>query len=119
ATETIQAINVGGNIGSSANPVSITAGDNIWTVSADNAWTSVSTGSAGELRRVETMGDFTGSIGAYFMGDGAQNGLHVAGTLDADVTFASYTAAPEHDIGTIPAGRTLSIGGGWYNPRVM
>lgn len=120
ATGSITTVQASGNIGSSSNYIVIVADDSIGTVKASSAWAGVATGSSSNLHRIETTTDgFHGEIDAGHMdfvnGSGA-SGFSIAGDLDADVTFATYAAAPSISVGgSIPLGRTFQIGESFGN----
>jgi hypothetical protein len=108
-----------GNIGSATSPVTLTAGDHIDLLKGASIWAAVSTtNTGGSIKRIQTTsGSFVGSASTDHMDYASgtnPSGLTIAGDLDADVAFASYTRSPSHSIGgALVAGRTLSMGGGW------
>ncbi|MCC6661813.1 MAG: hypothetical protein IT437_13110 [Phycisphaerales bacterium] len=119
----------GGDIGSSSNPATLKAINEIQSVTAKSIWANLETTAAslGAIRRVETTGaaagagSFTGSITTGIMDSvtGTTAGLLVKGALNADAVFKNYLAATNVTIGSLPAGRRIKIGQGWGAGRTM
>jgi hypothetical protein len=120
----IATIDVSGNIGTVTSPVTIYSVGPIRLVSSARAWASISTpasgvnGSGRIHRIVTTTGDFIGSIttDALDSSNPPLSGLDIAGDLDADITCKWYCASRTITVdGALPAGRTISMGAGWYH----
>ncbi len=120
---------VTGDIGSSGpgGTVQIVARDEIRRVTAARAWADIdvtgTTTSSGILRNLTTtVGPFVGSIDAELMDSIPlqQSGVSIAGNLDADFTIRRYLIADNVTVnGWLPAGRTIKLGQGWWDPRIM
>lgn len=128
-TGSILNITVTGDLGASGSggTITIEARDEVRRVIAARAWADIdvtgTTEASGILRSLTTTnGPFIGSINAELMDSIPlqQSGFTIAGDLDADFTIRRYLIADNVTVnGWLPAGRTIKLGQGWWDPRVM
>ncbi|MBX3361111.1 MAG: hypothetical protein KF912_11795 [Phycisphaeraceae bacterium] len=114
----IETLVVGGNIGSSENPVSINTQDRIGFLSASRIWADINTtynGGSGEVRTLLcTVGNFVGSLTSNRVLNSTVNDkIEIAGDCDADLLFTATASgsvrAPIIVHGDLPSGRFISV----------
>lgn len=113
-------------VGTSASPVSIDSAGAIVFVEGNSIYANLNStrssvqGSLSYLRC--RSGDFTGSItSAYITGSGANQGLFVAGNLNANVTLSHAVLSPFTVGGSLASGKTIAIGqsNGIFNTNMI
>ncbi len=113
-------LDVGGDAGTSGNPITIEVGGNLQEfkalgTGAGNVFADLDV--AGDIWDFAIEGDFTGSISADRLRDGtsAPPGLMIDGECDADVTFERAILGPLV-VGAVASGRTIQANGNLDEP---